>query len=292
LFDALVEGDGSWSEKTTPGFNGYYSTTSSQLADDVQEIAMKLGYRAQKHQHRHKKAPYHHDLYRVMMTQTEEAGFYHANVQSVPYDGIVWCVDVPPHHLFVTRRNGKIGIHGNSTSQTEDVQDWDSIKPVAGTVKDYLDRRLLWKTLGFTTLEFEWQIKDTDELRQAQILELQWNMDAVTVDELREIYEHEPLPNGLGQLTKTPFTAVIQQQTTTPDVGALGGPPQLDADGRWRTPTRSCRSRWRTSARATIWSTCCSGRGACWSEKRRVSKRHGGIKRRRAKGDRWRTTSR
>src|SRR5215831_9789276 len=156
FFDALMEGDGSWSKKTTPGFNGYYSTTSSQLADDVQEIAMKLGYRAQKHQHRHKKAPYHHDLYRVMMTQTEEAGFYHANVQSVPYDGIVWCVDVPPHHLFVTRRNGKIGIHGNSTSQTEDVQDWDSIKPVAGTVKDYLDRRLLWKTLGFTTLEFEW----------------------------------------------------------------------------------------------------------------------------------------
>src|SRR5215472_11185304 len=120
-----------------------------------------------------------------------------------------------------------------STAKQEDVQDWDSIKPVAGTVKDYLDRRLLWKTLGFTTLEFEWQIKDTDELRQAQILELQWNMDAVTVDELRAIYEREPLPNGLGQLTKTPFTGVIQQQTTTPDVGALGGPPQLDADGRW-----------------------------------------------------------
>ena len=91
-----------------------------------------------------------------------------------------------------------------STASQEDVQDWDSIKPVAGTVKDYLDRRLLWKTLGYTTLEFEWRMKDTDEARQAQILGAQWEMDAITVDELRAVYAREPLPNGLGQLTKTP----------------------------------------------------------------------------------------
>jgi hypothetical protein len=75
-------------------------------------------------------------------------------------------------------------------------------------------------------------MKDTDEARQAEILGAQWEMDAITVDELRENYEREPLPEGLGQLTKTPFTALIQQLTTTPEP-ALGGPPQLDADDRW-----------------------------------------------------------
>jgi len=34
----------------------------------------------------------------------------------VPYDGIVYCFDVPPNHLFVTRRNGCVAIQGNSTA--------------------------------------------------------------------------------------------------------------------------------------------------------------------------------
>ena len=34
----------------------------------------------------------------------------------VPYDGMVYCFDVPPNHLFVTRRNGCITIQGNSTA--------------------------------------------------------------------------------------------------------------------------------------------------------------------------------
>jgi hypothetical protein len=233
LFEALMEGDGTWRHGQAHWTHGLYTTASKQLADDVQELAFKLGYRTQIAMHGQGLRPAHHrPLYRIMVSRRARAMSYTRNIAWEDYDGVVWCVEVPPNGLFVTRRHGKISIHGNSTAQTQDVQDWDSIKPVAGTVKDYLDRRLLWKTLGYTTLEFTWQMKDTDEARQAQILGAQWEMDAITVDELRAIYEREPLPNGLGQLTKTPFTAVIQQQTA-PEMGALGGPPPLDGEGRW-----------------------------------------------------------
>ena len=39
-------------------------------------------------------------------------------MSEVPYRGKVYCFDVPPNHLFVTRRNGCMTIQGNSTAST------------------------------------------------------------------------------------------------------------------------------------------------------------------------------
>jgi hypothetical protein len=121
-----------------------------------------------------------------------------------------------------------------ATAQTQDVADWDAIKPVAQTVEDYLTHRVLWKKLGYGTLRFKFLVKDADELRQAQILQAQYDMDAVTIDEVRQSYEREPLPNGKGGLTKSEYTAMAAGGGLGPGLPTIGGPPILDEDGRWQ----------------------------------------------------------
>ncbi len=129
LLEALVKGDGTegFSKYGTGSKNYRYSTVSKQLADDVYELVYKLGYvpnicvsTAAKSDKRIVTE------YIVMWSDTNYG--VEPNVSSLPkknnngggarivekdYTGIVWCFEVPTG-LFVTRRNGKITIQGNS----------------------------------------------------------------------------------------------------------------------------------------------------------------------------------
>ena len=110
LFDALMLGDGSW-DKREDRNSGCYATTSIQLADDVQEIALKLGYSVS--------IKVHHDtrenrkiLYVVNISNRKEHQLRDCK-EEINYSGKVWCFEVP-NHIFITRRNGKITASGNS----------------------------------------------------------------------------------------------------------------------------------------------------------------------------------
>ena len=110
LFDALMEGDGHWYEKGT----GSYSTTSRQLANDFQALAVTLGIAASM-------APLRlagrskHAQYVVYLRRSTAVGLTarYGNIQSATYDGMVYCLTVPTG-AYLTRRNGKIAITGNS----------------------------------------------------------------------------------------------------------------------------------------------------------------------------------
>ena len=110
-----------------------------------------------------------------------------------------------------------------NTAEVQAVADWETVAPVANTVEDYLTHKFLWKRLGFRDLEFKWVVKEADERRQAEILEARWNMNAITADEIREFYEQEPLPDGIGSLVKAQLESMAQAMTL-PDPG-LGGMP-------------------------------------------------------------------
>lgn len=125
ILNSLMLGDGSESvSKYGTGSMSYrYSTISKQLADDVYEIVYKLGYvpnicvsTASKSDDRIVQE------YIVLWSDTnygneplvyvgEEGGG--ATTRKVNYDGVVWCFEVPTG-LFITRRNGKITVQGNS----------------------------------------------------------------------------------------------------------------------------------------------------------------------------------
>src|SRR3989344_1484970 len=100
LFGALMKGDGN-----VRGKQYRYATTSKRLADNVQEIALKLGFSSYISLQKSKN-PKHSDLYLVRIGRSKIS--YVRDRQSVlaDYNNYVYCVTVPNHIIFV-RRNGK-----------------------------------------------------------------------------------------------------------------------------------------------------------------------------------------
>ena len=109
LFDAMVLGDGN--------INSYgevfYSTKSKRLADDVQEIALKIG-----------KAGTIWRTKKQIFTVGIRDGDVFATKRSqhwIDYDGMVYCLEVPSHLLYV-RRHGKPCWCGNSIMTGMDLE--------------------------------------------------------------------------------------------------------------------------------------------------------------------------
>lgn len=100
LFNALILGDGS---KKGNCF-AYYSK-SKQLADDVQELALRCGYAASVVNHAAGR-----DLYRVNIRPAIEAHLTEPEISE--YAGNVYCVNVK-NHVICVRRNGRAAWCGN-----------------------------------------------------------------------------------------------------------------------------------------------------------------------------------
>lgn len=108
LFKALIDGDGNIRG------NGYrYATTSRLLADNVQELAFKLGYSAYLSMQKKSLNPKHNQLYMVKIGRSPVATVRANQITKIPYKGNVYCVTVPNHIIYV-RRNGKSVFSGNT----------------------------------------------------------------------------------------------------------------------------------------------------------------------------------
>ncbi len=103
LFDWMMKGDGYESNG-----NLIYYTKSRALADDVQDIVMKLGYAASIY----KKQKEHFCWYGVSISRNKR-NFVCNGVEKKHYKGKVYCVEVPNHTLYV-RRKDKPAWCGNS----------------------------------------------------------------------------------------------------------------------------------------------------------------------------------
>ncbi|MDF2953716.1 MAG: Anaerobic ribonucleoside-triphosphate reductase [Thermodesulfobacterium sp.] len=104
LFEWMMKGDG-----YIGNGNIDYYTKSKRLADDVQEIVLKLGYSANIYE----KKKDNFTWYRVSISKTKYFKLQHKNIAKAKYKGKVYCLEVPNHVLFV-RRNGKACWCGNS----------------------------------------------------------------------------------------------------------------------------------------------------------------------------------
>ncbi len=131
LFEALIKGDGSTDEKS--GWTRYY-TNSQRLADDVQELAFKLGYSANISymQPRPPRTPA--GAYMVSIIRRRNTPLIRLNGSTsskherVQYSGFVWCVEVPNHVVYV-RRNGKPVWAGNSQRYVKITRSYGYLKP-------------------------------------------------------------------------------------------------------------------------------------------------------------------
>lgn len=106
LLDALMLGDG-WSYST----GNRYVTYSLQLANDVAEICLKLGYSVTQFDDKNPKTPRHivtfsnHQKRPLLNNKVDHRKY-------IPYHGKVYCLKVQNHIVYV-RRNGKSCFSGN-----------------------------------------------------------------------------------------------------------------------------------------------------------------------------------
>lgn len=116
LYRALMLGDGS----STKGKNTYY-TSSRKLADDFQELLLKINYCGDIRTINRigrvaTNGVTRHVEYQIRIKQkyketAPEGGF---KVEEIPYNGNVYCLEVPNHIMYV-RKNGNAVWCGNSS---------------------------------------------------------------------------------------------------------------------------------------------------------------------------------
>lgn len=134
LLDALVLGDGSCFERQSGEMAWAYYSSSKELIDDVYEVVLKCGYSPISY--KYDKWTYQHQdgtirnrvpSYRVIWSETNIGCFptirktstcphnntKKSHINKVLYKGKVWCFTVPTG-LFITRRNGRVTVQGNS----------------------------------------------------------------------------------------------------------------------------------------------------------------------------------
>lgn len=109
LFETMMAGDGGVSGRSLR-----YSSSSKQLADDMQVLALSLGYGASVTLEYHNWNNKPHPIWRVWIrSQWLETKIKPHHVTAEDYDGVVYCFHVP-HTIYITRRNGKIAVQGNT----------------------------------------------------------------------------------------------------------------------------------------------------------------------------------
>lgn len=121
LLKSLFKGDGSFHKN---GSWCKYVTTSKQLAEDVQECLLKVGFsgavsvsdpnintpgKIDGREIKGKRLQYTVSVNR----ECNEPSMYYANLEEIDYDGYVYCLTVPNHTMLV-ERNGKVLFCGNT----------------------------------------------------------------------------------------------------------------------------------------------------------------------------------
>lgn len=116
LLGTLLKGDG---EKNSNGSGYVYTTISKKLASDVNEIALKCGYRSSIRLRKGKeflspngKKYIRKDQYRVSINMSGENMLYPKPVRE-KYKGRIVCVQVEKNNTILTRYNGHIAWVGN-----------------------------------------------------------------------------------------------------------------------------------------------------------------------------------
>jgi hypothetical protein len=138
-----------------------------RVLDILQTIFLSAGYLAvKKHGLLHKK-PIKYVNVRMFTKPSMTSTLNKSYVNKVAYDGDIYCYNVP-NHLFLTRRNGRVAINGNTanraTSDNMSRNLVDSVKDIQRTVESQfsdfvINELLLESTYGSDVLNEEYRVQ-------------------------------------------------------------------------------------------------------------------------------------
>jgi hypothetical protein len=217
LYNTLVKGDGCSSN----GIESYYSS-SKQMADDVSELLLKLGYSFVLYEREPhfgnvvKKIP---KILRPSYVVTKKLKKYrcirYKNVSKVKYNGKVYCVEVPNHIIYV-KRGSQVCWCGNcKTGKMSGVTVVDvDIDPIPEELLALLGENTLFQKTGKGTHYF---YKYEPSLPKTRIVDLHTDIEnnggqvivapSVVEGHKRtiELYDVQPMPEALKKflLSKT-----------------------------------------------------------------------------------------
>jgi len=204
FFDAAMKGDG-----YACGTGGFYYTISKQLADDMCEIAIKLGYvvsLSSRQRENRNGLSYEINFRRRKSGGTEILTGNHvydvdtttkrrSDIQKTPFNGMVYCIGVDGTHNFVMRQNGHVWVSGNSWVKAAFI---DPRKPMeiermpkeeGGMLRQYIPARLY----DNPTMDADYAAKlsgmGSPELVKAW-LDGDWNVVAGTALEMLDKKKH------------------------------------------------------------------------------------------------------
>ena len=179
LFNALMAGDGHWIGPES----GQYYTLSERLAQDVAEVAVKLGFVVSVLTRR--RANRVGPCYAVNFKRTKSGGTElltgnhvyavetstkrRSEVTREPYDGEVYCIGVPDHHAFVIMQDGCVWVSGNSWVYNRFV-DPRTRRPGAVFVPAKLQ-----DNPSLDAVEYAKSLTHVDPITRAQLLAGDWN---------------------------------------------------------------------------------------------------------------------
>ena len=156
LFDWIIKGDGHVRKirKTNGQIN--YRTSLKKLADDLQEIILKLGWMATLKSYKGKICQIRGRkikpgiMYEIGVQKTKHYVFQKKLIRERDYKGKVYCCEVPNHTVFV-RRNGKVLWCGNSIGVV--TVNMPRIGYLSKTKKEFLER--LEKVMDLAKMSLE-----------------------------------------------------------------------------------------------------------------------------------------
>lgn len=189
FFTAVMDGDGHWSGSD----GGQYYTTSKQLADDVSEVAVKLGYRvcvSSRQRPNRVGLSYAVNFSRgaptTLLTGNHCYGVdtcnRHVNVTRESWAGEVYCLSVPGPETFFIRQQGCVWLSGNSGHgwvKARFLLDSEGRKVPAGVVQ--VDERGNMRVRLHIDLEQNTELMTNDP-------EYAQNLEGITNDALRKAW--------------------------------------------------------------------------------------------------------
>jgi hypothetical protein len=145
----------------------WYISDDQAHLDVAQTLIMSSGYAAVKKQRINSEGTLNYVNVRCAMKNRQLSSVENETIQVVPYSGTIYCYNVP-NHLFVTRRNGRTCINGNTanraTSDNMSRNLVDSVKDIQRVIEaqftEFVIKELLLEsTFGDEVLDDEFKVQ-------------------------------------------------------------------------------------------------------------------------------------
>lgn len=205
IWEALKAGDGGKGKQPT---NGTYYSASKALIDDVQIVALRLGLRT------HVKWVESAGVFVLGWSTWQTTQLSEEHVERQAYKGEVFCFSCPDAGFFVTRRNGKVSLQGNSAEASLEFAEQQVFGPERGEF-DWAINRRIFPDLGIRFWKFESNTPTTkDPASLSEIIVKMVAGNIITPGEGRELAQG---------VFNTEFTALDAVWTKQPVALTLAG---------------------------------------------------------------------